>query len=147
MVDGIMDEAPDNCEEKNVVAYEVMRENNLSEKDRVERQEKEIESDYDMARRTLRNLLTDGETALSRILELAKDGEHPNIIEVASGLIKNIAGVSKELLSLQKTKRELDKQKPEPKKNKKDEDKAGAVFIGSTTELNKLMDQSDGERS
>ena len=71
--------------------------------------EKDVQSDYDLARNTLRNLIEKGEEALDDMMTVAKGSEHPRAFEVTSTLINTIGGAAKDLMSLQKTMKDIKK--------------------------------------
>jgi len=70
------------------------------------------------------------------LLNVAKASEHPRAYEVATGLIKNLADLNKDLLEIQKRRKDLSPQEASSVKNV-NVDKA--VFVGSTAELMKLL--------
>lgn len=74
-----------------------------------EGESKDIQSDYDLARSTLRNLIEKGEEALDDMMAVAKGSEHPRAFEVTSTLVNTIASAAKDLMSLQKTMKEIKK--------------------------------------
>ena len=67
-------------------------------------------------------------------MALAKEGEHPRAYEVAGQLIKTVADVSKDLMAMQE---KLKKLKEVP--NQGPTSVTNALFVGSTTELTKLL--------
>ena len=94
----------------------------------------DVDNDYENARKNFYSLINKGNTAIDGILNLAKESEHPRSYEVAGQLIKVVGDTTQELLKLQKNLKEL----------KKVDDKApinvtNALFVGSTTELQKLI--------
>ena len=97
-------------------------------------QDKDPDSDFEIGRENLYKLLDKGNDAIDGILALAKEGEHPRAYEVAGQLIKTVADVSKDLLELQE---KLKKIKDVPDKGPKSV--TNALFVGSTTELQKLL--------
>ena len=97
-------------------------------------QDKDPDSDFETGRENLYKLLDKGNEAIDGILALAKEGEHPRAYEVAGQLIKTVADVSKDLLELQE---KLKKIKDVPDKGPKSV--TNALFVGSTTELQKLL--------
>ena len=97
-------------------------------------QDKDPDSDFEIGRANLYKLLDKGNDAIDGILALAKEGEHPRAYEVAGQLIKTVADVSKDLLELQE---KLKKIKDVPDKGPKSV--TNALFVGSTTELQKLL--------
>ena len=97
-------------------------------------EDKDAEVDFDTGRENLYKMLEKGNDAIDGILALAKEGEHPRAYEVAGQLIKTVADVSKDLLELQE---KLKKIKDVPDKGPKSV--TNALFVGSTTELQKLL--------
>ena len=97
-------------------------------------QDKDPDSDFETGRENLYKLLDKGNDAIDGILALAKEGEHPRAYEVAGQLIKTVADVSKDLLELQE---KLKKIKDVPNTGPKSV--TNALFVGSTTELQKLL--------
>ena len=97
-------------------------------------QDKDPDIDFETGRENLYKLLDKGNEAIDGILALAKEGEHPRAYEVAGQLIKTVADVSKDLLELQE---KLKKIKDVPNTGPKSV--TNALFVGSTTELQKLL--------
>ena len=103
-------------------------------KDLVVPQDKDPEIDFETGRKNLYNLIDKGNEAIDGILNLAKEGEHPRAYEVAGQLIKTVSEVSQNLLDLQD---KLKKVKDIPDKGPKNV--TNALFVGSTTELQKML--------
>jgi hypothetical protein len=97
-------------------------------------EDKDPEIDFETGRKNLYNLLDKGNEAIDGILNLAKEGEHPRAYEVAGQLIKTVSEVSQDLLNLQD---KLKKVKEVPDKGPKNV--TNALFVGSTTELQKML--------
>ena len=96
--------------------------------------EDDIENDYKYQRENLYNLIERGQDAIDGILDLAKEGEHPRAYEVALYGIKQVADVTDKLLELQDKMKKL-KEVP----NSGPKNVTNALFVGSTTELAKLL--------
>lgn len=97
-------------------------------------EDKDPDIDFETGRKNLYNLLDKGNEAIDGILGLAKEGEHPRAYEVAGQLIKTVSEVSQNLLDLQE---KLKKIKDVPNTGPKSV--TNALFVGSTTELTKLL--------
>ena len=97
-------------------------------------EDKDPDIDFETGRKNLYNLLDKGNEAIDGILNLAKEGEHPRAYEVAGQLIKTVSEVSQNLLDLQD---KLKKVKELPDKGPKNV--TNALFVGSTTELQKML--------
>jgi hypothetical protein len=101
-----------------------------------------IEDDYDHARDNLRKLLLDGQNALQTALAVAQQSEHPRAIEVVGNLMKQLADINQQLLDLHQQKKKLDDPGKEASKQVTNNN---AIFVGSTTELNKMIKKLSGE--
>lgn len=104
----------------------------------------DTQTDYDLSRQTIRNLVRKGEEALDELLFVAKQSESPRAYEVVSGMIKNISDVTKELIDLQKKMKELNDDKT---KSSSGVNVQNAVFVGSTAELQKLIRQNKEQQN
>jgi hypothetical protein len=103
-----------------------------------------IETDYDVTRNNLRELLSTGQAALSHALEVAKQSEHPRAFEVVGNLMKQLADVNQQLMDIHQQKAKLDAPKGVAKSGG-DKVTNNAIFVGSTAELNKMIKKMQGE--
>ena len=92
----------------------------------------DIASDYDFARQNLYDVIGKGNEALDYLLELAKASEHPRAFEVVGQLTKTLIDANTNLLDLQKKVKELTK-------TDSPQNVTNALFVGSTSELQKLL--------
>ena len=95
------------------------------------------EDDYQLARETLRNLVTTNKEVLGELVQLAKQSEHPRTFEVVGQLVKTQSEVAKDLLNLHKQQKDISGDKSTNKVGTQN----NIVFAGSTNELMKLMKQ------
>ena len=96
--------------------------------------DKDPDTDFEVGRENLYKLLDKGNEAIDGILALAKEGEHPRAYEVAGQLIKGQSEIAQNLLDLQdKLKKIKDVKELGPK------NVTNALFVGSTTELQKMI--------
>ena len=102
----------------------------------VEMTETDLTSDYDFSRDQYHNLVTKGNDALDELLAVAKESENPRAFEVVTQLISGLTNTTKELLQLQKTKKEIEKDTKDPSTVN------NSLFIGSTAELQKLLNKN-----
>lgn len=100
------------------------------------------DSDYEASRMNLHSLLAQGQDALMHALEVAKQSEHPRAFEVVGGLMKNLADINHQLLDLSEKRQKL-AQKIE-KESAPTSVTNNAIFVGSTTELNKMIKNMTG---
>ncbi len=96
-----------------------------------------VEHDYEATRNNLHLLLMQGQDALMNALEVAKVSEHPRAFEVVGNLMKQLADVNQQLMDLHKQKQQLDSPKSSDSKGKTVNN--NAIFVGSTSELNKFL--------
>ena len=95
----------------------------------------DLTADYQFSRDQYQTLIEKGNDALEELLTIAKEGEQPRAFEVATQLINSLTATTKELLQLQKTKGEIEK------KDKSSAKTENNLFIGSTKELQELLEQ------
>ena len=98
-------------------------------------EEKNIDNDYKYSRDTYYELVEKGKQSLELMMEVARESEHHRAFEVLSGMIKNISDVNDRLMDLNKKKKDIDKKD----EIKKVENTTNNLFVGSTTELQKLL--------
>lgn len=99
---------------------------------------KDIKDDYEFSRETYRDLIRTGTHSLDSLAELARESEHPRAFEVLSKTIKDLADTTEKLMSLQKSKKDLAK---EDKEEETRQVTNNNVFVGSTTELQRMLQQ------
>ena len=90
--------------------------------------------DYEYSRGNLYSLIEKGQEAINGILELAQDGQQPRAYEVAGQLIKSVGDTTDKLIDLQTKMKELKKEDDGSPKTVNN-----ALFVGSTSELSKLL--------
>jgi tetrahydromethanopterin S-methyltransferase subunit A len=99
------------------------------------RLEDDLDQDYEESRKTLKDLVNKGNQAIDHLLAIASESEHPRAFEVVATLIKNTAEANEKLMIMQKTMRDLKNIKRTTSGVTVDK----AIFVGSTSELNKLI--------
>ena len=102
-----------------------------------EKQSEDIEKDYEYTRANLYSLIEKGQESLNGILELAGESASPRAYEVAGQIIKSVADTTDKLLDLQKKVKEVD----EDKKQTTNTVTNNALFVGSTSDLSKMIKQ------
>ena len=95
----------------------------------------DITKDYEYTRGNLYSIIEKGQEAINGILELAQDSEMPRAYEVAGQLIKSVSDATDKLMDLQKKLKEVN----EEEKTKGPSTVNNALFVGSTSELSKLL--------
>lgn len=101
----------------------------------------QAEADLEYVRANLYDLMGNGTEAISQMMQLAKESQHPRTYEVLSNFIKNMGDVSDKLIQLHKSKKELTA--TEEKSAPSGINVEQAVFVGSTADLLKKI-KSDG---
>lgn len=102
----------------------------------------DIKKDYEYARGNLYSLVEKGQEAINGILELAQESEMPRAYEVAGQLIKNTSEIAEKLMALHKIKKDVEEDTPKGPTTVNN-----ALFVGSTTELAKLLKQQSQNQS
>ena len=98
--------------------------------------------DYEYTRGELYSLIDQGQEAVRGALEVAQESGHPRAYEVAVAAMKHVADMTEKLQALHKNMKDLDEDKKGPSKVTNN-----AMFVGSTSELQKMLkDMSGGKR-
>ena len=94
---------------------------------------------YQQSKENLQGIIDQGQEAMYEILEIAKAGQHPRAFEVYATLLKNMTEANDRLLKIQKEMRDISGIKKEATTTNIDK----AIFVGSTSELSKLLKSKD----
>ena len=97
----------------------------------------DIEKDYSYTRGQLYSLIEKGQETLDGIMEVAGEGGSPRAYEVAGQIIKSVADTTDKLLDLQKKVKEIEEDSPKKQTNVTN----NALFVGSTSDLSKMIKQ------
>lgn len=101
----------------------------------------DIKADYNLSRRTFRDLINKGNAAMESLTDLAKESESPRAYEVLATMMRTVADTTKDLFELQNKNKNLRKE-DNPKQEQITVEKA--VFVGTTAELLQKMKQDKG---
>ena len=104
---------------------------------KVESSSNDIKKDYEYTRANLYSLIEKGQEAINGIMELAAESDQPRAYEVAGQLIKSVGDVTDKLIDLQKKLKDVEEDTVKTTNNVTN----NAVFVGSTSELSKLLKQ------
>lgn len=99
----------------------------------------DAESDYNLARITFRNLITQGNLAMEDMKELARQSESPRAYEVFATMMKTISETTKDLYDLQKKTKELKQVNGKPTQPDGAINVEKAIFVGTTAQLLKKV--------
>ena len=94
----------------------------------------DVDKDYEYTRSNLYSLIEKGQESLNGIMELAGESASPRAYEVAGQIIKSVADTTDKLMELQKKVKEVDEEKGKPTQVTNN-----AVFVGSTSDLSKML--------
>ena len=97
----------------------------------------DISKDYDYTRGNLYSLIEKGQEAINGIMEVAGETASPRAYEVAGQLIKSVADTTDKLMDLQKKVKEVEEDSNKTTNNVTN----NALFVGSTSELSKMLKQ------
>lgn len=106
---------------------------------------KQVEDDFDFARKNLYEIIGKGTEALEDMIDIARKSQHPRAYEVLKQLIDSTAALNHDLIALQKKKQEIEIL-----------DNGGSkvinqnLFVGTTADLNKMLEDKrnrDGTQS
>ena len=108
-------------------------------KDQLKDVTEDREKDYEYTRGQLYTLIDQGGEAVRGALEVAQESGHPRAFEVATNAMKQVADMTDKLADLHKKMKDLDEEKKGPSKVTNN-----AMFVGSTSELQKMLKQMGG---
>ena len=106
---------------------------------RVKSHQDDRKKDYEYTRGELYSLIEQGQEAVQGELEVAQESGHPRAYEVAVAAMKHVSEMTEKLQALHKNMKDLDEDKSGPKNVTNN-----AMFVGSTTELQKMLKEMGG---
>ena len=106
---------------------------------KVKSKDDDLEKDYEYTRGELYSLIDQGQEAVRGALEVAQESGHPRAYEVAVAAMKHVADMTEKLQDLHKKMKDLDEEQKGTKNVTNN-----AMFVGSTTELQKMLKQMGG---
>ena len=106
---------------------------------KVKSKEDDQQKDYEYTRGELYSLIDQGQEAVKGALEVAQESGHPRAYEVAVAAMKHVADMTEKLQDLHTKMKDLDEEQKGPKNVTNN-----AMFVGSTTELQKMLKQMGG---
>jgi hypothetical protein len=128
----------ENMEELLNISAEVVEEPKPVKKERESNQD-DRQKDYEYTRGELYTLIDQGQEAVRGALEVAQESGHPRAYEVAVAAMKHVADMTEKLQDLHKKMKDLDEEKKGPTRVTNN-----AMFVGSTTELQKMLKEMGG---
>ena len=95
----------------------------------------DVEKDYKYTRGQLYSLIEKGQEAINGIMEVAGETASPRAYEVAGQLIKSVADTTDKLADLHKKVKDIEEDNPKKQSTVTN----NALFVGSTSELSKML--------
>ena len=135
-----MSNLEDNMEEILNISAEPVEESKPSKPQPPKVDAEDREKDYRYTRTELYSLIDKGQEAVNGALEVAQESGHPRAYEVAVAAMKHVSDMTEKLQDLHKKMKDLDsesKKGPSSVTN-------NAMFVGSTTELQKMLKEMGG---
>jgi hypothetical protein len=97
---------------------------------------KERETDYDFARKNLRDIITTSKEALEQLQVVAEQSQHPRAYEVVASLVNALVDANTKLLDIHKQKLELEiKEKTKDLPINNNNLTQNNLFVGSSAQL------------
>lgn len=93
----------------------------------------DADNDFTYARENFYNVIEKGTEALEDMLRVAQASEHPRAYEVVSTIMKTLMDANKDLVDLSDKKQKRDEPKEQAVTNQT------AIFVGSTEQLQKML--------
>lgn len=102
----------------------------------------DTEKDVEYSREKMKELIDQSCEAINTMMALAAESEHPRAFEVLSNMIKDASQMSQDLVKLQKIRKDITQEK----ESKSGDTTNNAIFVGSTTELQKFLKDKKEEK-
>ena len=106
----------------------------------VDNSDETVDNDFKYARENLHNIIERGSDALNTLVDVANQSQHPRAFEVVGQLVKTLSDTNKDLLELQKKVKVIKKDIPDQPQNV-----TNALFVGNTSELQKMINKRNNE--
>lgn len=98
----------------------------------------QLDKDYEYSRKQIYDLIEKGQKAITGIMDVASQTDHPRAYEVAFQGIKNVSELADKLMDVHKKLKEVEEEKVQ----KGPSTVNNSVFFGSTADLQKFIKQS-----
>ena len=135
-----MSSLEENMEDMLNISAEIVEESKPSKPAPPSVDKEDKEKDYEYTRAELYTLIDKGQEAVQGALEVAQESGHPRAYEVAVAAMKHVADMTDKLADLHKKMKDLDaEQKKGPSSVTNN-----AMFVGSTSELQKMLKKMGG---
>lgn len=102
-----------------------------------------VSADATYAKENIKQLITNGTPALTNLIKIAEDSQHPRAYEVVTQLLKTLSDLNKDLMDVHKTEHQLTQNPKESKQG--DINVKNAVFVGTTKDLRDHLKSNHGD--
>lgn len=92
--------------------------------------------DFQYAKNNIKNFIEKGDQALSELIDIASQSQHPRAYEVVQKMIETLVKANQQLIETKKINNDI-QYKPEEKKGKT----VNNLFVGSTADLAKMIEE------
>lgn len=96
-------------------------------------------TDFELARQNIHEVISNGQDAIDKLAMIADSSQHPRAFEVLAKLMDTVLQANKDLLDLQKKIRDIDAS--DAPMNEKAQNVTNNLFVGSTSELQKMVEK------
>ena len=103
----------------------------------LQRDSDNLQIDYEYTRDNLKELIEKGKDSLDLAMRIAEETEHPRAIEVLGQMLRSVTDTNDKLMDLNKKKADVEEGSKKVTNNN--------LFIGSTTELQRILKQNKKE--
>ena len=104
------------------------------------------QEDLEFTRNIYLNLLNQSNEAIGLMMELLRESESPRCGEVTANLIRSTADIADKIVDLHKSNKDLSKKDAKSLEDQSNRTTNNNVFIGSTEELQKLLQGNKEEK-
>jgi hypothetical protein len=108
--------------------------------------DKQMEEDFAKMRKNQEDLILKGKIALDCALDIVQQSDQPRAIEVFSTLLGQLSRINQEAMDLHAKRRDIKNARPESPEGPKTVNNTNAIFVGTTSELNKMLEQLTGKK-
>ena len=107
-------------------------------------QDSKLDNDFEYARGNLYQVIENGSNALTELLEVAQQSQHPRAFEVVATLVRTLSDANIALMDLSKKKQNIE---VSANGGKNPSTVNNTLFVGSTGDLQKLIKKQINESS
>lgn len=105
-----------------------------------------VQSDYEYSKGVYLDLIERGQEALQQMMDVADESQHPRAYEVLANLIKTISDTNDKVMDLNKKVKDINKKDTKDPAQIESGKTTNNVFIGSTTDLQRMLQDASKEK-